>query len=114
LAGFPIIRKFIAGLFLVIFALGVTPKITLHNLVADHQDGRIKSTLSDPFSPQLNKSSFNCQVDNLISESPFVAAETFEIEKTSIHFPALSAPLAEQVSAALHFSYGRRGPPVVE
>jgi hypothetical protein len=113
LVGFPIIRKFIAGLFLVIFALGVTPKITLHNLVADHQDGRIKSNFSDPFSTQLSKSSFNCQVDNLISESPFVAAEAVEIEKTSTHFPTLLTPLSERVYAALHYSYGRRGPPVV-
>jgi hypothetical protein len=57
----------------VLFAFSITPKIVLHNLVANHKDGKTKTSLPDAYSTQLSKASFNCQCDNLISESPFVA-----------------------------------------
>jgi hypothetical protein len=65
-----IIRNVLATLMLAVLAFSVTPKILLHNLVADHKDTPIKSNCSNQ--EQFSKAGFNCNCDNLVVESPFV------------------------------------------
>lgn len=55
---------------LVLFAFSITPKKTLHDLVADHKDTPVKT--SDSKSPQFDVSGFRCNCDNLVVESPFL------------------------------------------
>jgi hypothetical protein len=105
------IRSFLAGFLLVIFAIGITPKRTLHNIVANHTDGKAGTINLQLPGEQLSTSSFNCQCDNLIVESPFVA-ETYQYN-IPFHY-TFAAFTAKQVSghySSDRFSFCLRGPP---
>jgi hypothetical protein len=96
-----------------LFAFGITPKITLHNLVANHKDGRIKSSsLADPGSTQLAKASFNCQCDNLVSESPFVVKTNSSYQEMQCFFAVYKRVYVEKVYSTQQFCSTLRGPPV--
>ena len=106
-----LIRKSLAGFLLVVFAFGITPKRTLHNLVANHKDGKVASVHSE--AAALSKASFNCQIDNLISESPFVS-EKIVLVQTPVPFAAdhtvLQLPCFH---SSEDYSFGLRGPPML-
>ncbi len=107
------IRSVIAGILLVLFAFGITPRLALHNLVANHKDGRSKfSSLPDgPFSKQLSKAGFNCQCDNTIIESPFLQeAGTASVVITSA-FEAYKNTYTEDVYSSQEYCSSLRGPP---
>lgn len=105
------IRHILALLFLVLFAYGITPKITLHNLVASHRDGRTKSTLTDTHATQLSKAGFNCQCDNLIIESPFVAEAEPLVVIPQVYYPVFCGEFVADVYTSTVLSYSLRGPP---
>jgi len=103
----------LAGFLLVIFAFGITPKRTLHNLVATHKDGSSSAATVNNHDTTLGNATFNCQCDNLISESPFVAqAHAFYIS-LNIAFPAYCSDIIAIHYSSDHFSFGLRGPPIV-
>lgn len=66
------IQKILAAFLLIVFALGVTPKLTMHTLFADHTDATGKA--SDNKTPQIYKAGINCQCDDLVAESNFIGA----------------------------------------
>jgi hypothetical protein len=105
------IRQLLAGFFLLLFAYGVTPKITLHNLVANHKDGRTKKPVSSPAATQFSTASFNCQCDNLISESPFVTAVQSSYITVETSFAAYKRVYVETVYSTQQFCSSLRGPP---
>lgn len=105
------IRHVLAVIFLVLFAYGITPKITLHNLVASHRDGKGKSSLPDPDSTQLSKAGFNCQCDNLIIESPFVAATEPLLITSQMCYPVFFDAFVADIFSSTVFHYSLRGPP---
>lgn len=95
-----------------LFAFTITPKRILHNLVANHKDGRANASLPDANTTNLTKASFNCQCDNPITESPFVSINPS---------PGISCrtPFAIYLNRYVHLHYtsdliffGLRGPPV--
>jgi len=101
----------LAGVFLVVFAFGSTPKLVLHNLIATHKDGRAKSSLPDPFSPQASKASFNCQCDNLVIESPFIAETNSPYILQKVAFAQYQHRFAEDVYSSQYYCSCLRGPP---
>ncbi|MES2372310.1 MAG: hypothetical protein V4557_07010 [Bacteroidota bacterium] len=106
------IHRLLAGICLVLFAYSITPKIVLHNLVANHKDGKTKASLPDRYSTQLSKSSFNCQCDNLISESPFVDEVPSSFVLLKISFAAYKNVFVEEVHSTQRYCSALRGPPV--
>lgn len=94
-----------------LFAYGITPKITLHNLVASHRDGKVKKSLPDPNSTQLSKAGFNCQCDNLIIESPFVAETESLVITAQVGYAVFCDAFVADVYSSAVFSYSLRGPP---
>jgi len=105
-----IIRSVLATLMLAVFAFSVTPKILLHNLVADHKDTPIKSNHSNQ--EQISKAGFNCNCDNLVVESPFVNDFTpvdLSIEK---QFAKQKIFFKNNFFSLQHFYFELRGPPV--
>ena len=67
-----VFRRIISGVLLVLFAFSITPKKLLHDLVATHTDTKPGTFLSNTHTAQIHKSGINCQVDQLIVESPFL------------------------------------------
>jgi hypothetical protein len=62
-------QRIIAFFVLAVFAFSITPKIALHDFVANHKDTPIKSNAQKQ--AQLHNAGFNCNADNLVVESPF-------------------------------------------
>lgn len=84
----------------------------MHNLVANHKDGRTRAKLPDARSTQLSTASFNCPVDNLVSESAFIPIEEAVMPVLA---PAVDIHLALSLSPALtgtDLGVFFRGPPV--
>jgi hypothetical protein len=103
------ITRFLSGLLLIVFTLGITPKRFLHNVFAKHIDSSNKRNGDNPY--QLSVSGFNCDNDNLVAESTFV------IEQNSFQIPLFvcySSYVIKNISFSSNpkiFSY-LRGPPV--
>jgi len=65
-----IIRQFTALALLLLFVLGNTPKLWVHDLFASHVD--YKNGIVEPTHPTNGyQSSFHCQTDHFVVESPF-------------------------------------------
>jgi len=111
LAGNNIIRKISAAFLLLLFALCVTPKIALHDLIADHKDSPFASATS---SQQLSSNSgFRCNCDDLVVESPFVSdCVPVEITPVKTYARHFITP-AENFRFLHHFYFELRGPPSV-
>lgn len=104
-----IIRKVLAVFVLLLFAFCITPKMLLHDLIADHKDTPFTSSNSS--NQQFEYSGFRCNCDNLVVESPFVyyhiSQEIIHPEFRPDHSDFFSSnPL---VSCAFYFEL--RGPP---
>lgn len=94
---------------LVLFAFSITPKLLLHNLVANHKDTPLKSSTNK--TQQFDVAGFNCGCDNLVVESPFVenfiAAEIVAPSFFSLHIN----PEIKNFISVNQFYVGLRGPP---
>ena len=102
-----IIRGTISIILLVVFALGITPKQVLHDILTDHEHVPHVGNAG----AWLGKDRYNCDDENFAAESPFVL-------QISVEFNHLQA--AWQVSKSCYFpSYSflhlfffeLRGPP---
>ena len=103
------IKKFIAVLLLGIFTLGITPKKTLHSLLANHTDSSSKPI--DGKGKQLSKAGFNCKCDDLVAESNFIAGTSFIITIPSSFHSIFSSYYSSFISLP-HLFFNLRGPPV--
>jgi hypothetical protein len=102
------IRTYFAALILVVFAYSITPKIVLHNLVANHID---KSKVLNNDITELSASGFNCKCDNLVAESPFVPGEAIAYNSVSFIDSIYVLPTVAISTYAKTFSK-LRGPPL--
>lgn len=108
------IRNLLTGFLVLVFALGITPKRTLHNLIASHTDGRQEALCKLPHDQtQLSKAVFNCQCDNLVVESPFVP-ELMTVSLAPVSHTLQHQPGKVQESATPSvMSFRLRGPPAL-
>ena len=102
------LRKCSAILVLLVFTLGITPKKTLHNWFANHTDQKSSGVANK--TSELSKAGFNCQCDNLVAESHFIASATvFEVKLPSVYFSFYDA--VPTVTSLTLFDNNLRGPP---
>ncbi|MEO6638305.1 MAG: hypothetical protein ABIN25_08510 [Ginsengibacter sp.] len=104
------IRKFVATILLFVFALSITPTKVLHYFFANHKDAfSVKAKQSNR--PSFSLAGYNCQIDNIVVQSPFVAVlqpvwdhptEAIKIHKVST---------VTSFICAEHFYFELRGPP---
>ena len=107
-----IIRSLLAAFLLLIFAFSITPKITLHDFIANHKDTPFKSNFEKD--AQLHKAGFNCSCDNLVVESPFTDdLSPVQIVITSA-FPLRLTAHTNNFNTGHHFYFELRGPPAVD
>ncbi|KAA9038589.1 hypothetical protein FW778_13610 [Ginsengibacter hankyongi] len=96
-------------LLLFVFCLGITPKKTLHDWLANHKD----TTSSAPVSKtqQLSKGGFNCNCENLVAESHFVTFSNFVV----VNFPSIFSFVSFRIPFLIFlpsFQNNLRGPPL--
>jgi len=94
---------------LIIFGFSITPKIILHNIVADHKDTPFQSSHNS--SAQLFAAGFNCNCDNLVVESPFTNDFNPLQLKAAIFFKLHFADVITDFYSQHHFYSELRGPP---
>jgi hypothetical protein len=92
-----------------VFAFGLTPVQTLHDVVAKHKDQPCQA--SHGKTHQVTKAGFNCKCIDLVAESNFLPGialtidaareEIFSYTAHIISFPSLTRPL-----------FNLRGPPL--
>ncbi|HEX8332810.1 MAG TPA: hypothetical protein VF622_09310, partial [Segetibacter sp.] len=98
----------LSAFILIVFAYSITPKLVLHNLVANHTDKKKVLNLN---TTELSATGLNCKCDNLVAESPFVPEEVHinNVITSFFTFPAI--PESRFYSSSGLFSE-LRGPPV--
>jgi len=105
----PNIRSVVSGFLFLLFAVAITPRIVLHDMAAKHRDSIVR--VHQDGKPQLNKTVFQCNIDNLVAESP-LDVQLFHFEAAL--FPAFPESEDHFLSVFLqsdHLLFGLRGPP---
>ena len=103
------IRSILAAALLALFALGISPKIAIHALVARHSDTHL--SLAYGHSDQYNTAGFHCSTDNLVVELPFVHHLPVLQKEPEPFFPVHGCTLLEEPLSSIHLLFGLRGPP---
>lgn len=94
---------------LAVFAFSITPKIILHNVVANHKDTPLASNTEK--NAQVTKAGFNCNCDNLVVESPFTDyQEPFQVLINNFYLPQVIKDV-NSIKTVVHFHTALRGPP---
>jgi len=108
--GGTVIKAFLAGVLLVLFAFSITPKLTLHDLVADHTDW--SGVCAAPCKDHIEPTGPHCEITQLVAESPFTLYEqVFPLVTLKVYsgYTGLAIP-------SCHSCYRcfteQRGPPV--
>lgn len=78
------IQQSIAFTLLLLFLFAATPKRFLHSLFADHTDVAWTKS-SNAHEVNLNSASYQCQIDQLVVELPFLGTSLALIPATLIH-----------------------------
>ncbi len=103
------LKKGVSILLLLVFALGITPKKTLHTWFANHTDSTSK--IPESKTPQISKSGFNCQCDDLVAESHFISFGTLVVISLPPIHPIFSFNIPALISL-YSFHNNLRGPPL--
>lgn len=96
---------------LVLFAFSGTPKKFIHDLVVYHKDTRSK------FAPDahtsVQRSFFNCHVEDLVVESPFIEETAPTVSPAPVIFTDTYVQLTTRLYAIFPISTSLRGPPAL-
>lgn len=95
-------------LLLLLFALSITPKKTLHDWLVHHQDD---TSYQQQTTPSIVKSGFHCDTDNNVAESPFTGEEPATLPQPLPAFISFNAAASNQLHAVTSFYFTLRGPP---
>jgi len=94
---------------LALFALGITPKIAVHALVAHHTDRHL--SVWQATKDQLNKDGFHCRVDNLVVELPYIHCPLSLQWVVPAAFGICQMRVENQYHSFSDIIFGLRGPP---
>ena len=103
------IQKIISFFLIILFALSNTPRIVIHDLLADHKDTYCSGQIAHGAS--VTKAGINCHFDQFVAESPFVETPSLNTTHAALFFS-----IAKDDCHCLYYSlsiisYGLRGPP---
>lgn len=100
----------ISTLLLLLFALSITPKKILHNLIVHHEDDISYHTVA---TPGFVKSGFHCDTDNNVAESPFTSGDPVAIPKPPVEFVSFNDAVNGSLHSTTAFHFSLRGPPAI-
>lgn len=104
------IRSLCAGFLLLVFTVGIFPKKYLHDLIVNHKDN-VQPFGNTKKVNELASAGFNCHIDNLVVQCPFVVEETtFTVSSPKI-FASYHISIAENFTSNNQIVLQLRGPP---
>jgi hypothetical protein len=105
-----LLKRGLAAITVLLLVLSITPKKILHDLLANHIDA--SGGITDNPHPQISSSSFHCNTENLVAESPFNLIYN-DIEFTTIPvFGKFTQSLQQLRPYTLSIISCLRGPPI--
>lgn len=110
MARHPFIKSLFAVVMLLLFAFSITPKKTIHDLLASHKDKIFQTSDSDLL--KINKASFHCKCDNIVAESPFTNLDNKVEWLNFFSYPQHRGEIIHSFDSAGWFSFELRGPPL--
>jgi len=93
---------------LVVFALGITPKVFLHKLIAGHKD---LAYTCHGTTDQFTKAGFRCNCDNQVVQVPYIHQIVAILLVVPICFPTDQITADHSFPCSPHLIFGLRGPP---
>ena len=106
------LRKFLAGVTLIIFSLSITPTHLLHNYFANHKDGDHFLCGNELEKTSLHKTSTYCKCVDLVANAPFDGIDHWDIPKPLVVFyTAYNSLYKNQYKECCHVTTQLRGPP---
>jgi hypothetical protein len=94
---------------LLLFALSITPKQLLHDVITGHKHS--SSKLETDANYQASKNNFKCNWQNQIVESPFTDQPHFQLDHPVITYSSHINYYTLNYRSAGHFFSSLRGPP---
>jgi hypothetical protein len=104
------IRKILAAFMLIMFAFSITPKLLLHDLIANHRDTPLKNSTDK--NARIDVAGFNCSCDNLVVESPFVEDVISAGTAVPIFYAQHNESVINRINSVSQFYFRLRGPPM--
>src|SRR5689334_14884 len=104
-----IIRKFTAGLMLLLFALSITPKQLLHDTLTGHKHSY--QTENHDANVKSSKPGFNCNWNHDLLESPFTGEPAMRLDHPITAGTALYIDYRVSYHSTLQYYSSLRGPP---
>ena len=104
-----LIRRFIAGVMLLLFAVSITPKQLFHDVITGHKHSYVKT--GDALNVHTPKSNFKCSWHSDAVESPFTDQPGFEVDGPSPLYSSDYSYYTCSYFSAEHFFSPLRGPP---
>ena len=92
-----------------LFALSITPKELLHDVITGHKHSYIK--ISDHENLRASKNNFQCNWNHQIVESPFVDEPGFLLQAPSIVYTSSINHFSQGYNSANFLFSSLRGPP---
>ena len=101
-------KRGISAVLILLFALSITPKKVLHDLIVDHQDDVAYHLHAAPL---IVKSGFHCDTENQVAESPFTTTATVVLPQPEQFFITHNEKPGSSLHAVPAFFCTLRGPP---
>ncbi|HET6995338.1 MAG TPA: hypothetical protein VFI06_10175 [Chitinophagaceae bacterium] len=105
----PSIKRSVAGILLLLFAVSIVPKQLLHDAVTGHKHSYIK--LDGSVNVQASKNGFQCNWSNDVVESPFTDEPSFQLDHPGKTYSHEFNIYILTYYSAHHFFSSLRGPP---
>jgi hypothetical protein len=106
------ILKLVTGFILVVFAFSITPKKVWHDLLSNHKDLSASNYQISKKGDQVHKTVINCNCDQLVVESAFVArSSNYSIEVRIIEIVFIVKRNSFSFYSSID-NFGLRGPPM--
>jgi hypothetical protein len=97
-----------SALLLLLFALSITPRKTLHDWLVHHQD---ETSYQQQATPSIVNSGFHCDTDNNVAESPFTGEGPVSLPQPQPAFISFNATVINPLHSVTSFYFTLRGPP---
>ena len=105
----PIIRKGIAVLMLMLFAVTITPRQLFHDVITGHKHSYVKLVGTQDFNP--SKAGFQCNWNNDLIDSAFNDPVVFQLDHPVVHHSSEFNRYILNYYSAVHYFSSLRGPP---
>jgi hypothetical protein len=107
----PFIKKFVAGILLLVFAVSVTPRQFFHDIITGHKHSYTK--YEDVLKIQPTKSTFQCNWQNDAVESPFTDQPCLQVDPPFRVYSSYVNGYTFSYYSAEQFFSSLRGPPAL-